>query len=111
MASLFNNVAIRPITIEEINDHGDFIKKTVVAPNDHYVTYMPIEEKGKEMVWGADIKARIQLIDDKDCLFLKPKEYLLLNNQVFMIEKVIEWLDYSIYAIVEDNTIEVDANE
>lgn len=97
----FNNCIIYPYTtVSSIDDTGQY-KETLTKRAAHKVDIQPVTTEIKERVFGEEIKAQKIVFDDVNCLFLGAGEIIEYNNKKYKIEKTVEWDNYSIYAIVE----------
>lgn len=56
----------------------------------------PIEESTKTKTWGNDIESTLQIWCDED---LNVGDVIVYNNEAYVIEKLIDWVSYKIYAI------------
>ncbi|MGG7159177.1 hypothetical protein [Clostridium perfringens] len=90
---------------KERNSIGQIIKK-YSKDVDYKGNIQPIEEKAIKYTWGEDIKSKLQLFTDVD---LAVTDLILYNNKSYAVEKIVNWKDYFIYAILESDVTVYDS--
>jgi hypothetical protein len=56
----------------------------------------PIDEKDIKYTWGNDIESRYKVFCDES---FEVGDVIIWRDKVYEIEKIIDWIDYKIYAI------------
>lgn len=65
---------------------------------EYNVDMQPIEASRKAKTWGEDIEATYQFYSNVD---LAVDDVIVFKGKTYMVEKVIDWISYKIYAIKE----------
>ena len=93
----FKDSTITTTTKTRIKDKGQVITSYYLDKT-YDVDMQPIEESIKAKTWGNDIEATYQFYSDIE---LAVEDVIVFKNKPYMIEKVIDWISYKIYAIKE----------
>ena len=83
--------------VGEVDDCGFYIKK-LTNVEDIKVDIQPMLYKDKMEYYGIDIKSEKQMFTNYK---FKKYDYIRYNDKEYQIEKVIEWDDYSMCALLE----------
>lgn len=96
----FKNATLYKTTKTSVkNDIGQFIDTYVIGDSIE-INLQPIEEKAIKYTWGSDIKASLNFYSTNNfCV----DDIVVINNKTYSIEKVIDWVDYKLYAIIESD--------
>lgn len=93
----FKDSTITTTTKTRIKDKGQVITSYYLDKT-YDVDMQPIEESRKAKTWGEDIEATYQFYSDVD---LAVDDVIVFKGKTYMIEKIIDWISYKIYAIKE----------
>ena len=84
----------------EINHAGHISTSYTKLDDAYYVNIQPIDEKAIKYTWGSDIKSNLSMYSDVD---LKIGDIIVINDKAYVIEKIIAWSTYSLYALLESD--------
>lgn len=93
---MFYDYEVFTATLEEIRNEIGEVEKVFVKGNSFYGDIQPIDESTKAKTWGDDTQATFTLYADKT---LYNGDYVYYKEQLFEIEKKVDWMNYKIYAL------------
>ncbi|GKX65833.1 hypothetical protein [Inconstantimicrobium mannanitabidum] len=98
----YNDQVYKTAYVESKNKIGQQLKEYKKQELPILCDIQPIEEKAITYTWGNDIKSNFQMYCDE--LFMVD-DVIIYNNKTYSIEKVIDWGDYKLYAIMSVDVV------
>lgn len=101
-------VFIKNATIETViktsikNNIGQVIEGYKKSGISYKVNIQPIDIKSIKYTWGEDIISKYQVYADE---ILEVGDIIIWNNKTFEVEKVIDYINYRLYAIRDKEVI------
>ena len=98
----FKNCTIITTKYTEVENSVGHPIKSYAKDVDYMVNIQPIEQKQVEKTWGSDLESTYQMYFDE---MLNVGDVISWNNRAYEIEKVIDWVNYKLYALNESDVI------